>query len=57
MPTRAHRQAWQDWGTVNPLYGILTDPRYRHGGDVKEFLRTGEGTVASLMGDVDGLGL
>lgn len=57
MPSRAHRQAWQDWGAVNPLFGILTDPRYRHDGDVEEFLATGEGTVARLVEEVDRLGL
>ncbi|MGH9107849.1 MAG: class I SAM-dependent methyltransferase [Acidimicrobiales bacterium] len=57
LPSRAHRQAWQDWGAVNPLFSILTDPRWRHGGDVDEFLATGEGTVAQLMAEVDRLGL
>lgn len=57
LPSRAHRQAWQDWGAVNPLYSILTDPRYRHGGDVDEFLATGEGTIAQFLAEVDRLGL
>jgi SAM-dependent methyltransferase len=57
VPSKTHKRAWQDWGTVNPLYGILTDPRYRHGGDVGEFLESGEGAVASVLAEVERLGL
>lgn len=57
MPSKTHKRAWEDWGTVNPLYGILTDPRYRHGGDVAEFLASGEGTVQAVMAEVERIGL
>jgi SAM-dependent methyltransferase len=53
-----HQQAWEDWGSVDPLYAILTDPKYRHGGgDVGEFLATGEGFAQDLLDQCDELGL
>lgn len=59
MPsTRPRSQAWEDWGTVNPLYAILTDPKYRHGGgDVQEFLRGGEDSVKEILTETDRLGI
>jgi ubiquinone/menaquinone biosynthesis C-methylase UbiE len=58
MPSRAHSQAWEDWGTVNPLYAIVTDPKYRHGGgDVEEFLRGGEDIVKEILSETDRLGI
>lgn len=58
MPSfEKQRRAWRDWGAVNPLYAILTDPRYRDGGDVEEFLETGRGTVASVLAMTDEVGL
>lgn len=57
MPSKTHRRAWEDWGRVNPLYAILTDPRYRHGGDVTEFLESGEGTVEAVMAEIERIGL
>jgi SAM-dependent methyltransferase len=54
----SHNQAWRDWGSVDPLYAILTDPKYRHGGgDRAEFLSTGEGLAAGVLGHCDELGL
>jgi ubiquinone/menaquinone biosynthesis C-methylase UbiE len=53
----AAAQAWEDWGSVNPLYAILTDPVYRSGGDVDTFLDSGAGTVEWLLKEVDQLGL
>ncbi len=59
MPSRrAQSQAWEDWGAVNPLYAILTDPQYRHGGgDVQAFLRGGEGAVQEILSETDRLGI
>jgi len=57
LSSNAHKRAWEDWGAVNPLYGILTDPRFRHGGDVDEFLRSGEGTVTPVLDEVERLSL
>jgi SAM-dependent methyltransferase len=57
MPNQ-HEQAWEDWGALNPLYAILTDPRYRHGeSDVDEFMATGEGLANGVMGECERLGL
>jgi ubiquinone/menaquinone biosynthesis C-methylase UbiE len=53
--SKAHSQAWEDWGTVNPLYAILTDPKYRHGGDIDEFLRSGVDTVDWILSETDRL--
>jgi 2-polyprenyl-3-methyl-5-hydroxy-6-metoxy-1,4-benzoquinol methylase len=53
-----HDRAWEDWGSVDPLYAILTDPKYRHGGgDRTEFLATGETFAASIVHQCDALGL
>jgi SAM-dependent methyltransferase len=53
-----HRQAWEDWGSVDPLYAVLTDPQYRHrGGDRDEFFKTGEEFVTYFLGECDRLGL
>ena len=53
-----HRQAWEDWGSVDPLYAVLTAPQYRHrGGDQDEFFKTGEEFVAFFLGECDRLGL
>jgi SAM-dependent methyltransferase len=53
-----HDQAWEDWGSVDPLYAILTDPKYRHGGgDRSEFLETGEELASAILGQCDALGL
>lgn len=57
MTSSAHKRAWRDWGTVNPLYGILTDPRYRHGGSLQEFFDTGEGTVEAVLEQAEAAGL
>ena len=52
MSGESHRDAWEDWGAVDPLYAILTDPRYRHGGgDPAEFLAGGQGTVQMVLGE------
>lgn len=43
---------------MDPLYAILTDPKYRHGGgDRAEFLETGVELVASILGQCEALGL
>lgn len=56
MPTGTHGRAWEDWGEVDPLFAILTEPKYRHGGgDVNEFLRGGEGAVRDLLDQTDRL--
>jgi SAM-dependent methyltransferase len=58
MPSRAHGRAWEDWGAVDPLFAILTDPKYRHGGgDIEEFLRVGEGVVTDVLHQTDRLGI
>jgi 2-polyprenyl-3-methyl-5-hydroxy-6-metoxy-1,4-benzoquinol methylase len=58
MPSsKAHSRAWEDWGTVNPLYAIVTDPKYRHGGDVDEFFRGGKDSVNEILSETDRLGI
>ena len=57
MSSKMHRQAWEDWGSVNPLYAILTDPQFRYGGDRDAFFRTGEEFVGFLLAECDRLGL
>jgi len=51
-------QSWEDWGTVDPMYAILTDPQFRFGkGDLEFFLSTGAGTIDSLLKKCDRLGI
>jgi SAM-dependent methyltransferase len=58
VSSKMHRQAWEDWGSVDPLYAVLTAPQYRHrGGDRDEFFKTGEEFVAFFLGECDRLGL
>jgi 2-polyprenyl-3-methyl-5-hydroxy-6-metoxy-1,4-benzoquinol methylase len=58
VSSKMQRQAWEDWGSVDPLYAVLTDPQYRHrGGDRAQFFRTGEEFVAFFVGECDRLGL
>jgi ubiquinone/menaquinone biosynthesis C-methylase UbiE len=57
MTSKAQQQAWRDWGAVNPLYGVLTDPRYRHGGDIEEFYGSGEATIAVVLANVAEAGI
>ena len=56
--TPRHDQAWEDWGSIDPLFAILTEPKYQHGGgDRSEFLSSGEGLVAGILGHCNDLGL
>ena len=57
MPSRGHRRAWEDWGEVNPLYAIVTDPRFRHGGDIGEFMASGEAQVQGVLGETERLAI
>jgi SAM-dependent methyltransferase len=58
VSSKMHRQAWEDWGSVDPLYAVLTAPQYRHrGGDHDEFFKTGEEFAAFFLGECDRLGL
>jgi 2-polyprenyl-3-methyl-5-hydroxy-6-metoxy-1,4-benzoquinol methylase len=53
-----HDRAWEDWGAIDPLFAILTDPKYQHGGgDRTEFLNSGEGFAAVILGHCNELGL
>ena len=43
------RRAWEDWGAVDPLWAIVTDPaRARGGWTLEEFLASGEDTVDAI---------
>ncbi len=57
MTSKTQRQAWRDWGTVNPMYGIVTDPRYRHGGDLDEFYGSGQAVLDGFLGNVAEAGI
>lgn len=51
------RRAWEDWGAVDPLWAIVTDPaRVRGGWTLEEFLRNGEDTVDAVWKVADRLG-
>jgi ubiquinone/menaquinone biosynthesis C-methylase UbiE len=43
------RRAWEDWGAVDPLWAIVTDPsRARGGWGLEEFLASGEDNIAAI---------
>jgi SAM-dependent methyltransferase len=47
---RRHKQAWEDWGSVDALWSILTTPEARDGKwDLEEFWRLGEAEMARVM--------
>lgn len=51
------RRAWEDWGTVDPLWAIVTDPARKKGGwTLDEFLASGEDTVAAIWKVAERLG-
>jgi SAM-dependent methyltransferase len=51
------RQAWNDWGTVDPLWAILTSPSHQFGRwDTAEFFRSGEADVDRVMSWAQRLG-
>jgi 2-polyprenyl-3-methyl-5-hydroxy-6-metoxy-1,4-benzoquinol methylase len=46
-----HEQEWDRLASIDPLWAILSDPAKRGGGwETEEFLATGEGDVAHLVG-------
>jgi len=53
-----NRKSWEDWGAVDPMYAIITDPQFRFGGgDLDYFFSTGEETITEVMGECKRLGL
>lgn len=51
------RRAWEDWGAVDPLWAIVTDPtRARGGWNLEEFLASGEDTLDAIWKVADRLG-
>ncbi len=58
MSETTNRRSWEDWGAVDPMYAILTDPQFRFGkGDLDYFLETGEGTITQVLAECERLGL
>lgn len=55
MPSKGHNRAWEDWGVVDPLFAILTEPRFRRGGDIGGFLATGEADIQGVLAETDRL--
>jgi SAM-dependent methyltransferase len=58
MPVRGNKSAWEDWGTVDPLWAILTDPNRRDGKwDLNEFFASGQELIDTAVRDGETLGL
>jgi ubiquinone/menaquinone biosynthesis C-methylase UbiE len=53
MEIRQHKQDWEELGTLNPLWSILT---YREKWDIEEFFLTGEREIQTVMKCVMRLG-
>lgn len=54
---RGNRQAWNDWGSIDPLWAILTDPSGKHGRwDLEQFWRLGEDEITRVMSTAATLG-
>jgi ubiquinone/menaquinone biosynthesis C-methylase UbiE len=55
--SRANRQAWNDWGSIDPLWAILTNPDLKHGRwDLEQFWRLGEDEIGRVMSTATTLG-
>ena len=55
--SRANRQAWNDWGSIDPLWAILTQPDFKHGRwDLEQFWRLGEDEIGRVMATATTLG-
>ena len=55
---RANRRAWQDWGRIDPMWAIVTDPERDHSRwEVDQFFASGQATVDDLWQVATGLGL
>jgi SAM-dependent methyltransferase len=53
-----NERAWEDWGTVDPLWAVVTAGDKQHGGwDLEEFFRSGQATIDSLMEEGAGYGV
>ena len=58
MSLQRHRQAWEDLGRVDPMWGVLNHASRRHGRwDPADFFATGERDIAALMKSAEELGL
>ena len=54
---RGNRQAWNDWGSIDPLWAILTEPDGKHGRwDLEQFWRLGEDEIGRVMSTAATLG-
>ncbi len=55
---RENKQAWNDWGSIDPLWSIITNPDLKHGrGAIEEFWRLGEAEISHVMSTAANLGL
>jgi ubiquinone/menaquinone biosynthesis C-methylase UbiE len=55
--SRGNRQAWNDWGSIDPLWAILTQPDRKHGRwDLEQFWRLGEDEIGRVMATAATLG-
>jgi SAM-dependent methyltransferase len=58
MPIRENRQAWEDWGRVDPLWAILTRPDARGGRwDLDAFFESGQQTIDRIWQQAQELGV
>jgi ubiquinone/menaquinone biosynthesis C-methylase UbiE len=54
---RANRRAWNDWGSIDPLWAVLTQPGLQHGRwDLEQFWRLGEDEIERVMSAAAKLG-
>jgi SAM-dependent methyltransferase len=55
---RGNKQAWNDWGSIDPLWSIITHPGLKHGRwTIEEFWRLGEDEISHVMSAAAHLGL
>jgi len=58
MATRENRQAWEDWGRVDPFWAILTKPDARGGKwDLDAFFESGQQTIDRIWQQAHELGV
>jgi len=58
VPIRENKQAWEDWGRVDPLWAVLTEPSARgNRWNIEEFFASGASVVAAVFADAAKHGL
>lgn len=57
-PMRDNKKAWEDWGRVDPLWAVLTEPSGRWGKwDIDAFFGSGQQVIDAVWAEAERLGV